>query len=138
MKKIPKRIDIEWIKGHSRNEHNKEVDKLAKKSAKRATKKLSGFVNVRRKRSERSVEYGSVAMLGQKISIRIITSEYLRSPHKVWKYKYEVISPKSRFYKSVDVIYYHSVLRQRYSYLVSLNKNKGYPQISKVLRKLEL
>ena len=136
VQKIRKRVDIEWIRGHSKNKHNKAVDKLAKKSAKTATKRLPGFVNVRRKLSDKSVEYGSVKMLGQKISIRIITSEYLRSPHKIWRYKYEVISKKSRFYKNVDIIYYHGVLRQRYSYSVSLNKNKDYPQISNVLREI--
>ena len=131
-RKIRKRIDIEWLKRRS-NEHSRAVDKLAKKSAKYATKRLPGFVNVRRKLTNKSVEPGSVKMLGQKISIRIITSEYLRSPHKIWKYKYEVISKKSRFYKNVDIIYYPGVLRQRYSYSVSLNKNNDYPQISKVL-----
>jgi len=132
-RKIRKRIDIEWLRRRS-NEHGRAVDKLAKKSAKYATKRLSGFVDVRKKLSNKSVEYGSVKMLGQKISIRIITSEYLRSPHKIWKYKYEVISKKSRFYKNVDVIYYAGALRKRYSYLVSFNKNNDYPQISKVLR----
>lgn len=132
--KVRKRIDIEWVKGHSNNKHNKAVDKLAKKSAKNATKRLSGFVDVRRKLSNKSVEYGSVKMLGQKISIRIITSKYLSSPHKIWRYKYEVISKKSRFYKNVDIIYYPGPLRKRYSYSVSLNKNNDYPQISKVLQ----
>jgi len=132
-RKIRKRIDIEWLRRRS-NEHGRAVDKLAKKSAKYATKRLSGFVDVRKKLSNKSVEYGSVKMLGQKISIRIITSEYLRSPHKIWKYKYEVISKKSRFYKNVDIIYYPGSLRKRYGYLVSLNKNNDYPQISKVLK----
>ncbi len=134
--KVRKRVDIQWVKRNS-NEHSKAVDKLAKQSAKNATKRLPGVVDVRRKLSNKSVECGSVKMLGQKISIRIITSKYLSSPHRIWRYKYEVISTKSRFYKNVDWIYYRSALRKRYSYLVSLNKNKDYPQISKVLRKLE-
>jgi len=131
--KVRKRIDIEWLRRRS-NEHSRVVDKLAKQSAKKATKRLSGVVDVRRKLSNKSVEYGSVKMLGQKISIRIITSKYLSSPHKIWRYKYEVISKKSRFYKNVDMIYYHGPLRKRYSYSVSLNKNNDYPQISKVLQ----
>ena len=49
MAKVRKRVDIEWIKGHAKNEHNKAVDKLAKNSAKNATKRLPGFVDVRRK-----------------------------------------------------------------------------------------
>ncbi len=135
--KVRKRVDVQWV-GRKSNEHSRAVDKLAKQSAKNATKRLPGFVDVRRKLSERSVECGSVEMLGQKVYIRIITSKYLSSPHRIWRYRYEVISPKSRFYKNVDWIYYHSALRKRYCYLVSLNKNNDYPQISKVLRKIEI
>lgn len=131
--KIRKRIDIEWLRRRS-NDHSKAVDRLSKKSAKNATKRLSGFVDVRRKLSNKSVEYGSVKMIGQKVKIRIITSEYLGSPHNTWRYKYEVISKKSKYYKNVDIIYYSGPLRKRYIYLVSLNKNNGYPQISKVLK----
>jgi len=136
--KVRKRVEIEKVKGHSKNKHNKAVDKLAKKSAKKATRSLPGFVDVRRKLSNKSVEPGSVEMLGQRLSIRIITSEYLTSPHKIWRYKYEVVSKKSRFYKNVDWIYYHGALKKRYIYLVSLNKNPDYPQISKIFhRKLQ-
>ena len=39
-------------------------------------------------------------------------------------------------YIKVDIIYYPHVLRQRYSYSVSFNKNNDYPQISKVLHKI--
>lgn len=134
VRNVRKRVDIEWVQKRSKNKHNKAVDKLAKKSAKNATKRLPEVVDVRRKLSNKSVEYGSVKMLGQKISIRIITSRYLSSPHKIWRYKYEVISKKSRFYKNVDIIYYPDPLRKRYSYSVSLNKNNDYPQISKVLQ----
>ncbi len=134
-KKFYKIVEIEWEKGHSKNKNNKADDKLAKKSAKNATKRLPGFVNVRRKRSDKSVKLGSVKMLGQRISIRIITAEYLVAPHKIWKYKYEVVSKGSSFYKNVDVIYSHEPLRQRFTYLVSLNKNNDYPQISKVLHR---
>ncbi len=136
--KVRKGVEIEWIKGHSKNKNNKAVDKLAKQSAKKATKKMPNLVNVRRKITDRSVEIGCVKMSGQTISIRIITSEYLKSPHKIWRYKYEVISKKSRFYKNVDIIYYHEPLRQRYCYSVSLNKNNDFPQISKVLRKFKV
>ena len=34
VKKIGKRIDFEWVKGHSKSQDNKAVDRLAKKSAK--------------------------------------------------------------------------------------------------------
>jgi ribonuclease HI len=34
LRKIPKRVDFEWVKGHAKDTHNKAVDKLAKQSAK--------------------------------------------------------------------------------------------------------
>ena len=136
IKKVHKRIEIEWVKGHSKDEHNKAVDKLAKKSAKKATNRLQSYVDVRRKLSSESVECGSVKMLGQEISIRMITSEYLRT-QKIWKYKYEVISPESTFYKKVDIIYYKEVLRTGHSYSVSFNTNNDFPQITNVLCEIE-
>jgi ribonuclease HI len=136
VRKIRKRVDIEWVKGHSKNEHNKAVDKLAKKSANNATKSLTGFVDVRRKLSNKHVEIGSVKMLGQMMSIRIITSQYLEV-QKIWKYKYEVVSKKSVFYKYVDIIYYRDVLRVGHVYLVRFNKNSDYPQITNVFREIE-
>ena len=39
LKRIGKRVDIEWVKGHSKDEDNKAVDVLAKKSAKSTIKK---------------------------------------------------------------------------------------------------
>ena len=75
-------------------------------------------------------------MLGQKISIRIFVSDYLRV-QKIWKYKYEVISPKSIFYQNVDIIYCKDVLRVGHSYFVSFNKNSVYPKISSIFWEIE-
>lgn len=134
MKKIGVRVDIYYVKGHSKSKHNKEADKLAKKSANKCRNKQLSVVNLRRKLSNKSVLLGSVKMSGQKIKIRIISSSYLKT-QRIKKYKYEVISKKSKFYKCVDQIYGDKnikTLRVGHSYLVSLNKNNMYPQVSKV------
>ena len=81
-KKIRKRVEIKWVKGHSKDQYNKEVDKLAKKSAKNPGTENINFVNVRRKTSFNSVSVGSVKMRGQRVSIRIITDQLLR-PQKI-------------------------------------------------------
>jgi hypothetical protein len=56
---------------------NKAVDKLAKASAKRPLRDPLSHVTVRRKKSTRKVEPGSDRMLGQRLTIRIITAEDL-------------------------------------------------------------
>lgn len=98
------KVDFYWVKGHSKDKHNIAVDKLAKKSAKDSLNKPLTVVDVRRKTTPKSVELGSVKMRGQRILVRIITSEYLRT-QRIHKYKYEVISKGSRYFANVDIIF---------------------------------
>jgi len=131
-------VEFEWVKGHAKNPHNKAVDKLAKQSAKRATQAPLTQVSVRRKRTSEKVQPGSVAMLGQRLSIRVITCENLRV-QRVWRYKYEVLSKRSPFVGKVDWIYSANdlLVRDGHSYHVRLNEDPSYPQIVKVYRELE-
>jgi RNase H len=90
-----KLLEIKWGKGHSAdNPHNKVVDELAKASAKRPVRPPLVNVAVRRKKSTKKLELGSVEVLGQRLTIRIVTAQYL-STQKVHKYMYEVMSRKS-------------------------------------------
>lgn len=138
IKKISRPVEIKWVKGHSDNIHNKAVDKMAKQSAKKAVEKFpqSLSVNVRRKKTKEKTEKGSVKMLGQRIKIRIITTEYLKE-RKTFKLRYEVISKSSKFYGKVDFIYSEKPLRVGHSFLVIFNKNNDYPQIKQVLKEIE-
>lgn len=130
-------VEFQWVKGHSKNPHNKMVDKLAKQSAKRATQPPLTNVSVRRKRTTETVQSGSVSMLGQRLSIRVVTCEHLRVQH-VWKYKYEVLSKRSPFLGKVDWIYSAKdlLVRDGHSYHVKLNDDQSYPQIVRVYREL--
>jgi len=135
MKKVKKKVYFVWVKGHSKDIYNKEVDKLAKKSAKNPSKNHLTIVDVRRKQSRNTVEISSVKMRGQRIAIRIITSEFLKV-QKIYKYKYEVISKRSKYFDNVDLIFYKELLKAGHSYLVSFNKNCKNPMISKVISEL--
>jgi ribonuclease HI len=135
IKKVNKRVDFVWVKSHSKDKYNKAVDKLAKESAKSPFKNPLTVVDVRRKKSPNIVEVNSVKMRGQRIAIRIITSEYLKV-QKIYKYKYEVISKRSKYFEKVDLIFYKELLRAGHSYLVSFNKNSKNPMISKVTEEL--
>ena len=132
-----KRVDIKWVKGHKRSTHNKAVDKLAKRSAKQPSRQTASIVKVRRKKSPRNVERGSVGMLGQRATIRIITEEYLRVQRRN-KYMYEVMSKKSLFYRGVDVAFSDISLRAGHTYHVRFNEDSRNPQIVKLYREMVL
>lgn len=132
----PLRVNCYWVKGHSKDEHNKAADKLARKSAKNPLHGPLTVVNVRRKTTAKSVEIGSVEMRRQRLAVRIITSEYLRT-QRIHKYKYEVISKGSRYFGNVDVIFSNESLKAGHHYEVSVNKNTANPMINKVLQEIE-
>jgi ribonuclease HI len=135
VKKTEKRIEFNWVKGHSKDVHNKAVDKLAKKSAKNPLYKPLNIVSVRRKTSDKSTIVGSVKMQGQRLSVRIITTEYLRLP-KLFKYRYEVISKTSKYFGNVDFIFSAISIRDGHCYRITVNKNTSNPMITKVLSEI--
>jgi ribonuclease HI len=100
----PLRIKFHWVKGHAKDQHNKAADKLAKKSAKNPLNAPLTIVDVRRKKTKKSIEIGSVEMRRQRLRIRVITSEYLKT-QRIHKYKYEVLSKGSKYFGNVDIIF---------------------------------
>lgn len=125
-----KPVEIKWGKGHSAsNPHNKTADKLAKDSARRAVRPPVAVSTVRRKQSEKKLERGSVAMLGQRLTIRIIAAKHL-SKQRLSQYTYEVVSPGSRFFGNVDLAYSADAqMRPGHRYVVTLNSDSGAPRI---------
>lgn len=132
-----KRVEIKWAKGHSANNpHNKIADTLAKASAKRPARPQLVPGTVRRKKSAQQTEVGSVGMLGQRLKVRIISADYLKT-QKVNRYRYEVMSPRSVFQGKVDFAYSEDAsMRPGHVYLVTMNSDPQYPMIAK--RHLEI
>lgn len=131
-----KQVEFEWVKGHSKDSHNKAVDKLAKNSAKQKSDKRISIVKVRRKKfQENKVEIGSVQMEGQRISVYIVTDEYF-PVQKINYYRYQVISKSSSYYKKTDFAYSKELLSAGHSYYVMLNKDNKNPRITKKFREL--
>jgi ribonuclease HI len=130
--KSRERVEIKWGKGHSsRNPHNKAADKLAKESARRPTRSLPNAPTVRRKKTVKSLEVGSVEITGQRLTVRIITAQFL-STQRVNRYRYEVMSKGSPFFGNVDVAYSDdSNLRAGHTYYVTMGKQGGLPWIAK-------
>jgi ribonuclease HI len=136
IQKMGMRVEIQWVKGHSKSEHNKAADRLARASAMKPLNKALTCVNVRRKKTSRSVDVGSVEMAGQRITIRIITSEHLKV-QRLWKYKYEVISRRSKFRRNVDIIFSEHFLGPGRTYHVRVNTDTSNPRIEKVFREIK-
>lgn len=135
MKKLGKRVEFRWVKGHAKNIHNRAADRLARQSASLPTNKPLSVVHVRRKLTEESVDVGSVPMNGQRMTIRIITTEHL-SVQDIWKSKYEVVSPRSRFRGLVDIIFSEDLLAAGHTYFVQVNHETDNPRIAKILREI--
>lgn len=135
--RVGRPVEIKWVKGHKTSVHNKAADKLAKRSAKQQTGRRASVVKVRRKKTAKSVELGSVGMQGQRLTIRVITDEYL-VVQGFNKYKYEVMSKASEFFGLVDVIYSQKglVLSAGHTYFVRVNRDQRAPRIEKVFREV--
>jgi ribonuclease HI len=132
-----KRFTFYWVEGHSVDKHNKAADKLARQSARKAVNPPLGAVKVRRKLSSGSVEPGCVPMLGQALSIRIIT-EYTLRTQRLYKYKYEVVAEDSPYLGKVDTACSEQniMLRATHCYLVKFNDNPKNPRIVEVIEEL--
>ena len=129
------RFEIRWVKGHSKDSHNKAADKLAKQSARTARLPSRPVVKVRRKLTSRSLELGSVGMHGQRVTIRIVTDEYLRT-QRLNRYRYEVMSRKSKYFGNVDIAHSELLLSAGHVYEVTFNKNQNNPRIARLIREV--
>jgi ribonuclease HI len=130
-----KRVDFYQVKGHEKNGHHRAADKLARQSAKNPFNPPVAVVKVRRKRSSKSVEPGSVPMRNQRISIRIITDQYLRL-QKIYKYKYEVISKSSPYFGKIDFASSKIMLNAGHCYSIRFNDNPHNSTIVKMFKEL--
>lgn len=137
MKRSGIRVDIEWVKGHSKDEHNRAVDRMARQSARNAAQAPLILVHVRRKLTDESVEPGSIEMRGQRVSIRIISTEHLKV-QKVWKCNYEVISKGSDDYLKADIICSsNESIKVGHSYFVYVSNDTGNLGIRKLFWEIE-
>jgi ribonuclease HI len=135
LRQRPLTVEIMWRKGHSSsNPHNKVADKLARQSAAKPFGATRLAPVVRRKKSTRLTERGSVLMLGQKLTIRVIEAEYL-SAQRLNRYRYEVMSRRSQFRGCVDIAFSDDpLLRPGHSYFVTMGAEQGNPRIVKCHR----
>lgn len=131
--RIGRRVEFKWVKGHKASVRNKAVDKVAKNSARGALRPPLNVTGVRRETTAKSVERGSVQLTGQRLTIRIITDEYLRM-QRCYRYRYEVVSRASRFHLLVDIAFSDQPMRAGHTYFVLMGAKTAAPRILKVYR----
>lgn len=131
----PIRVDVEWVKGHKSNPHNKAADKLAKQSAAKPFNKPLSISQTTSKWSDQKTARGSVPMRGQEAKIRIISTEY-KSRAKTFEYRYEVIDPRDVWYKSIDFVRFDEVLSRNSCLLVRFNNDQRRPRITELIKEL--
>ncbi len=139
-KKIHKRVDIEWVKGHgkgrNKDPYNNMADKLAKESAKNPLSKYEYRSSVRRKTSPNRTIKGSVDIHGQIIDLLIIEIGWMKE-QKIWKYRYQVVSKENSDYDSLDWIYSTKHMRDGHIYKVLVNDNMDNPEIIEVIKEID-
>lgn len=133
-------VDIKWIKGHSKNQHNDAVHKLAKDASRLPSSllpknKIISAIQPKQIMASTKPEIGSVKMAGQKISITILDSEHLRI-HNLWCLKYSVVSKNSSYYGFVDKIFSKISMDVGKSYYVRFSSNTKNPRIEKLYREI--
>jgi ribonuclease HI len=134
VRKTGKRVEVRWIKGHRQSSGNKRVDRLAKQSAKtQVGRRLGVPQSLRRKHSPNMTEPGSVRMLGQVETIRVIDAGWAQQGFH--RYRYEVVDEESEFFEKVDFVFAerHVALRAGHTYEVRFNEDTAAPRIVEVL-----
>ena len=134
-KKIRKRVEFKWVKGHSKNTHNEAADELAKRSARTKSIDQLTYPQVRKKLSPNTTKVGSVKMEGQRVTIRIVTAVYL-AVQRFYKYRYEVVSKDSKYFQKIDIAFSKENMRAGHTYLISFSEGKTHHIISKVIREV--
>jgi ribonuclease HI len=130
-------VEVRWVKGHKTSAYNKAADKAAKRSAAQQTDQRVSQTKVRRKMTSNSVESGSVGMHGQRLTIRVISDEYL-TVQKLNKYRYEVMSRASPYFGKVDFIFSDAslCLSAGHTYHVRVNSEARSPRVVKAFREI--
>jgi ribonuclease HI len=131
-------VDIQWVHGHHKDEHNRAVDQIAKKMTRLPLQKIpkneavSIFVP-KRIISSRKMEIGCVEMKGQRISVKILAVDLLK-PQNIWRYQYQVLTKCSPYCDCIDQIFSRDSLDVDKSYLIKVNSVTKNPEIIKVYR----
>jgi hypothetical protein len=74
-----------------------------------------------------------VKLTGQTMTVRIIHVQYLPAPHRISRYKYEVVQDESPFRGNVDWAVSEAHLKPGQTYIVRMNDQQENPRIEELL-----
>lgn len=136
-RKVKRLIEISWLESSSKDKHHKAVHKLSIASAMTAGPGLTPASLIRRKWSTGTTELGSVKVLGQRLTIRVLGSDPLVG-FNVTRYRYEVLSRHSPYVDCKDFAAAPNEfdIRVGHCYYVLFNRNQRNPEIVKIIREL--
>lgn len=134
--KCPIHVDLEWVKAHKSNKHNKAADDLAKESASMPFNKPLSHSETTKKWSGRNTKRGCIPVFGQETKIRIVSREHVRKA-KTNEYRYEIIDPSDKSFKDLDFIYCDEYLSRNKCYNVRFNKEQKKPFIVDIIEELD-
>jgi len=93
--------------------------------------------DVRRKLYEGKTKEGSVLSKGQRIDVLIISAKSMK-PDNLCKYRYQVLSKNSRYFKMIDFVYsYDYSLKINHCYRLTFKKCNQPPMINKIICEIE-
>lgn len=130
------KVDIEWVKAHKSNLHNRAADKLAKQSASMPFNRPLSNSETTRKWTDRKTNKGCIPIVGQETKIRIVSREYVRRA-KTNQYRYEIIDPEDQSFKDMDIAYCDEYLSRNKCYQVRFNSEQNKPFILDVISELD-
>lgn len=130
------RVELEWVKAHKSNKHNKAADQLAKQSASMPFNKPLSISETTSKWSDRKTKRGCIPIFGQETKIRIVSREHVKRA-KTNKYRYEIIDPDDKSFQDLDFIYCDEFLSRNKCYHVRFNTEQKKPFIIDVIEELD-
>lgn len=135
LKEIGVSVGIEKVKGHSGNEGNEAVDKLARKSADLPRYLSKTKSVIRRKKTKELTSSDAIPAKGQRIKLRIVGCDYYPI-QKMFRLRCEVSSKTNSLFGKIGFLYSVVDLRPGHEFLVKLNNSEKFPQIERVIKKI--
>ena len=130
------RVDLEWVKAHKSNIHNRAADKLAKASASAPINKPFSVSETTRKWSKHKTVRSCVEPMDQLIRIRVISRKQINKAC-TGEYRYEVVDSSDPNFEAVDFAYCDTNLSRNQCYLVRLNSDSSKPTFVEVIEHLD-
>jgi len=95
------------------------------------------LIQIRRKKTNLNAQVQSANLVGKRLTIRIITAEYL-NVQKIFRYKYEIMSPKSALKGHLGFLNTTLNMNAGHTYYISFNKSPNNLLSFKIIREFFL